>query len=535
MGATTSIDLKKQRFAGVRGHNQRVGNPSNKNIKPELTQYNERVVVEDYDAIIEDYLGDYVKEVDKNRSNNPNAKNAKYGSAKAMASRDFFNPEITSVGTFGSKETKREILDIFMEQGVSEKEVYEAFNQACYNFLVGEFGNEFNARNQNTLKLSEYHTHVDEEAFHYHAYIVGCGWTKKGKPSKGWNHALREQFEEDYEGMDSESAEANRGRMSKWRYREDSEFHRCCIQSFKWLAYEKDVFFPSNRFEFIRLNPKDGEKGLDMKTYQRLQDIKGRESEFTDILRSYGPLDGDTLKETLADFKKRAETTIQEADDASAEYFSLYWKKKHLEEDISELEERKTLEEAKNTNQAEIDAENQRHLLALQQLKENNKKVVDRYKRQVEVAKKSTTVKTDAKNELKNDQKFRDELKQDVDFSKKIIKSLPETERIRIAKEYAMKNEEEMLQIATDHYRHLIETSNDPEYVEIRANTEMIASELGETRAFNTKIKELDDLINSSLNPQVRENAGVDKRKVQNKQAKERKARQKQLDDGPDI
>lgn len=75
-------------------------------------------------------------------------------------------------------------------------------------------------------------------------------------------------------------------------------------------------------------------------------------------------------------------------------------------------------------------------------------------------------------------------------------------------------------------------------YVDIRNKIEIDAMEAyeikGFEKAFDTKLNELDELINNSPNSKIREKAIRDKQTVQNKRNKEQIAREKN-DDGPDL
>lgn len=453
MGTTITIDLKKQKFVGVRAHNKRAGNPSNENIKQELTKYNKRRVVEAYDDIIEDNLGDYVREHDKK-----SRKSRQFGSVKKLVSKDNYNPEITAVTTFGNKSVKEKLVSDFESQGVSYEQITDAFHKACDVYFLGDEGNgtqSFNERNNGKLRLSEYHTHVDESTFHVHSYVVGCGWTEKGNPAKGWDHALRQL----YNGEGN-----NKSRMSRWRSEEDQVFYDCCMQSYEQLANEHGVKFNKEDYNFMRLNPDDGDRGLDMETYQAKQDIKKRESRvanrerdvddatdkfvkflqaatgskeknFYDIYVTFGKqlvnerVGLDVLKKnhkklekTYNGLKTQRENLVTDIDTLKNNHKELVktcnglkTKKMNLETEISDLEENKqSLDSVIADNQAAIDAENQRHLQEIEKIKENNKKKEAAERAKIEKEKKDQDVRRQAINELQKDPEFLSEARADV-------------------------------------------------------------------------------------------------------------------------
>lgn len=425
LGTTITIDLKKQKFAGVRAHNKRAGNPSNENIKQELTKYNKRRLVEAYDDIIEDNLADYVREHDKK-----SRKSRRFGSVKKLVSKDNYNPEITAVTTFGNKSVKEKLVSDFEKQGVSYEQITDAFHKACDKYFLGDKGNgtqSFNERNNGKLRLSEYHTHVDESTFHVHSYVVGCGWTEKGNPAKGWDHALRELY--DGEGN-------NKSRMSRWRSEEDQVFYDCCMQSYEQLALEHGVKFNKEDYNFMRLNPDDGDKGLDMETYQAKQDIKKRELQVANRERNFANVNDSlvkfmrnatgskdknindvykTFRQKLIDDRINLNTLKTNHNELEKTYNGLKTKKEDLETKISELEENKqSLDSVIADNQAAIDAENQRHLLEIEKIKGNNKKKEDAERNKIGKEKKKKDVRKQAIKELCKDKEFLDDARVDV-------------------------------------------------------------------------------------------------------------------------
>ena len=560
LGTTITIDLKKQKFAGVRAHNKRAGNPSNENIKQELTKYNKRRLVEAYDDIIEDNLGDYVREHDKK-----SRKSRRFGSVKKLVSKDNYNPEITAVTTFGNKSVKEKLVSDFESQGVSYEQITDAFHKACDKYFLGDKGNgtqSFNERNNGKLRLSEYHTHVDESTFHVHSYVVGCGWTEKGNPAKGWDHALREL----YNGEGN-----NKSRMSRWRSDEDQVFYDCCMHSYEQLANEHGIKFNKEDYNFIRLNPDDGDRGLDMETYQAKQDIKKRElqvannerdvADATDVLVKFlrdatgskekniddiyktfqlqlvnERVDLDVLKKKqdmlektyngLKTQKDNLETDLDTLKTNHEElvktYNGLKTKKVDLETKISELEENKqSLDSVIADNQAKIDAENQRHLDRMEELKSEHEEAETKKEKDIEDAKSKSSVRNTAADRLCADEGFRSEV------GEWAFKNLEKRHQNSWIRKYVIDkdNNAELVDLAVDNYVELIKTSDEDYYKNKRLKAEqLVEGMIHETsfsaafkEAYNKKFEELDVMIKNSVNMTEQANVIKTKNKVRDK------------------